>query len=168
MWHHDVGSLRSHLLWQFITKLFETLQVFVLRSEDAHALIGLSSRHLYQLFLFSNIVVQVWWVLEKIPCGRNSSYSFPPVNFKLSILVLHGLKMCVWVILPLFLSFYSLFYFVFTLTNKYLEKIHCGRNSSLSFLPIILKPCIFVLHGDVRVVLGLSSYYMDLKLTTLY
>ena len=31
-----------------------------------------------------------------IPCGCNSSYSFPPFSFKLCILILHGLKMCVW------------------------------------------------------------------------
>ena len=32
-----------------------------------------------------------------VSCGRNSSYSFPPIVLKLCRCFLHGMKMCMWV-----------------------------------------------------------------------
>ena len=31
-----------------------------------------------------------------VPCGRNSSYSLPPIVLKLCRCFLHGMKMCIW------------------------------------------------------------------------
>ena len=43
----------------------------------------------------------VWYYAIKVyrqwvPCGRNSSYSFPPIVLKLCRCFLHGMKMCMW------------------------------------------------------------------------
>ena len=49
--HNEMGSLWTQLLLQFLTHLFETLQMFLSWSEAAHLVLGLSSRYFfYQLF----------------------------------------------------------------------------------------------------------------------
>ena len=41
-WHNEMGSLWTHLLLQFLTDLFETLQLILSWSEDMHLILGLS------------------------------------------------------------------------------------------------------------------------------
>ena len=65
-------------------------------SEEVHMLLGLSFHHFYQLFPLFRRYYSGLISIRMIPCGRNSSYSFPPIIFKLSVLVLYGLTMCVW------------------------------------------------------------------------
>ena len=45
-----MDNLWAQLLLQFYTKLFETLQVFLLWSEDVHVLWGLSTYHILSTF----------------------------------------------------------------------------------------------------------------------
>ena len=44
---NEMGSLWTQLLLQFLTDLFETLQVFLSWSEDVHLVLGLSSCYLF-------------------------------------------------------------------------------------------------------------------------
>ena len=48
--HNEMGSLWMQLLLQFLTDLFETLHVFLSRSEDVHLVLGLYFFPLFQLF----------------------------------------------------------------------------------------------------------------------
>ena len=49
--------------------------------------------------------MKIYWV----PCGRNSSYSFPPIVLKLFRCFLHGMKMCMWFGYNPLIIFFSLF-----------------------------------------------------------
>ena len=112
-----MSSLWAQLLLQFYTKCFETLQVFLSWSDDVHVLIWLTSHLFLSTFsTFQSCLFQVWLVLEYIPCGCNSSYSFPFITFKLCRLVLHGLKMCMWFwgytpVIFFYHFFFSLFFY---------------------------------------------------------
>ena len=48
--HNEKGSLWMQLLLQFLTDLFETLQVFLSPSEDGHQVLGLSSCYFLSTF----------------------------------------------------------------------------------------------------------------------
>ena len=147
-----------------------------------------------------------------VPCGRNSSYSFPPIVLKHCRCFQHGMKMCMWfwyntsiifshffffvnlvfffymkyyqsvgatprtvfhwlfwnfadvfcmewryacglgtVLWICFLTFSalwtSLFFFTCNAIKVYRQWVPCGRNSSYSFLPIVLKICRCFQHG---------------------
>ena len=82
---------------------------------------------------------------QGIPCGRNSSNSFIPILLKLHWCFDHGLKICMWfgynpqiIFCPFFrklnLSFSGIIY-----NNVNGQGIPCWRNSSYSFIPILLK-----------------------------
>ena len=113
-------------------------------------------------------------VSEKIPCGCNSSYSFPPIIFKLSILDLHGLKLCVWfwghppiIFYQLSSTFFDLVFFpgpisigIDTLWAQLLLEFFTNHFETMHICSTWTE--------DVRVVLGLSTYHTDLKVSTLY
>ena len=63
-----------------------------------------------------------------VPCGRNSSYSFPPIVLKLCICFLHGMKMCMW-------FWYSPLIFVFSLIFSGTNLSFCS-DSALTALVI--------------------------------
>ena len=48
--HNEMGSLWTQILLQFLTDLFETLQMFSLRSEDMHLVLGLSAQYFLLTF----------------------------------------------------------------------------------------------------------------------
>ena len=82
---------------------------------------------------------------QGIPCGRNSSYSFIPILLKLHWCFGYGLKICMWFgynpqIIFVTYSQVELSHF-FRIFYKKMngQGIHCGRNSSYSFLPILSK-----------------------------
>ena len=55
--HNEMGSLWTQFLLQFLTDLFETLQVFLSWSEDVHQVLGLSSLHFFfNFFHFLDLV----------------------------------------------------------------------------------------------------------------
>ena len=93
--------------------------------------------------------MKIYWV----PCGRNSSYSFPPIVLKLFRCFLHGMKICIWygynplIIFSHFFCFVNLVFFVvWNAIKVYRQWLPCGRSSSYSFPPIILKLCRCFLH----------------------
>ena len=89
-------GLWAQLLLQFYTKLFEILQVFLSWSEDVHVLLGLSSHHFLSTFFHFFNVFQVPISIKIYTLWVQLILQFPPIILKLYLLVLHGLKMCVW------------------------------------------------------------------------
>ena len=88
-----------------------------------------------------------------VPCGRNSSYSFPPLVLKLFRWYLHGMKMYMWswynrlIIFSHFFCFVNLvLFFTWNVIKVYRQWVRYGRNSSYSFPPIVLKLCRCFLH----------------------
>ena len=80
-----------------------------------------------------------------IPCGRNPSYSFIPILSKLHWCFGHGLKICLWfgynpkIIFATFLQV-ELSHISSIIYNKENgQGIPCGRNSSYSLIPTLLK-----------------------------
>ena len=71
-----MGTLWAQLLLQFSTNCFETLHV-----------------NLVSFFTW-NVYFKVY--RQWVPCGRNSSYSFPSIVFKLCRCFWHGMEMCMW------------------------------------------------------------------------
>ena len=88
----NMSCVAEHGAWLavLLTDLFETSQVFLSWSEDVYVVFGLFlhyfSNQLLPLFRLSFFQVRL-----SLPCGCNSSYSFPPIILKLCILILHGL-----------------------------------------------------------------------------
>ena len=64
--------------------------------------------------------MKIYWV----PCGCNSSYSFPPIVLKLFRCFLHGMKMCMWfgynplIIFCHFFCFVNLVFFRYEMLSK--------------------------------------------------
>ena len=88
--------------------------------------------------------MKIYWV----PCGHNSSYSFSPIVLKFFRCFLHGMKICMWFgYNPCFFSLFllcELVFFWYEVLSKCIDS--CGRNSSYSFPPIVLKLCRCFLH----------------------
>ena len=143
---------------------------FLSWSEDVHELVGLSPHHF--IYFFSNLSTffRSWLVSEQIPCGCNPSYSFPPI-----ILNYAYLFYMVWwfgMILPLLFIIFST-----VLTWFFLGRFSIGIDTCTLWAELLLEFStnhFETMHicstwsEDVRVVLGLSSYHTDLKVTTLY
>ena len=89
-----------------------------------------------------------------LPCGLNSSYSFPPVVLKLCRCFQHEMKMCMWfgyntsIIFSHFFCFMNLVSFF---DMKCCQSVWTVGilwvNSSYSFPPIVLKLCRCFLNG---------------------
>ena len=88
---------------QFSTDCFETLQMFSTWNEDVHVVFGIilwlffftfSALWTWSLFFFTWNAIKVY--RQWVPCGHNSSYSFPPIVLKLCRCFLHEIKMCMW------------------------------------------------------------------------
>ena len=89
--------------------------------------------------------MKIYW----IPCGCNSSYSFPLIVLKLFRCFLQGMMMCIWfgynslIIFPH--CFLNLVFFQYEMLSKcidsevYRQWVPCGCNSSYSFALIVLK-----------------------------
>ena len=82
---------------------------------------------------------------QGIHCGHNSFYSFIPILSKLHWCFGHSLKICMWlrynpqIIFVIFLQV-ELSHISSIIYNKVNgQGIPCGRNSSYSFIPILLK-----------------------------
>ena len=126
----------------------------------------------YQLFFLFFDVFQIPISIRIDTLCLQRILQFPPIVFKLCILVLHGLKMCMWFWdYPTFI-FYQLFPpfdFVFS------DPISIGIDTLWAQLLLQFSTNHFeTIHicstwsEDVHVVFGLSSYHTDLKVTTLY
>ena len=83
---------------------------------------------------------------QGIPCGRNSSYSYIPILWKLHWCFGHCLKICMWfgynsqIIFCHFFLQVELSHFSGIIYNKVNgQGIPCGRNFSYSFIPILSK-----------------------------
>ena len=94
--------------------------------------------------------MKIYWV----PCGRNSSYSFPPIVLKLFRCFLHGMKMCMCFGYNLLIIFFSLFllcelslFSVWNAIKVYRQWVPCGHNSSYSFPSVVLKLWRCFWHG---------------------
>ena len=93
--------------------------------------------------------MKIYWV----PCGCNSSYSFPPIVLKLFRCFLHRTKICMWfgynplIIFFLLSCFVNLVFFRYELLSKCIDRVPCGRNSFYSFPPIVLRHCRCFQHG---------------------
>ena len=81
-----------------------------------------------------------------VPCGRNSSYSFPPIVLKHCRCFQHGMKMCMWFWYNTLLIFFAFFllcelslFFYMNAIKVYRQWVPCG--SSYSFVLIVLKLC---------------------------
>ena len=89
-----------------------------------------------------------------VPCGCNSTYSFPSIVLKLCRCFWHGMKMCMWfryntlVIFSHFFCYVNLVSFLtWNAIKVYRQWVPCGCNSSYSFALIVLKLCRCFLHG---------------------
>ena len=83
----------------------------------------------YQFFLLFQHCFSGPISIRMIPCGRNSSYSFPPIIFKLCLLILYCLK--VWFcgyLTSIFYQFFPLLGLSF-FQVQLVESIPCRRNS---------------------------------------
>ena len=117
----------------FLYSLYQTFLNFagVLSwSEDVHILLCLSFHHFYQhfihFFVFSGpISIRI----DPLWAQLNTSYSFTPIIFKLCILILHGLNMCVWFAgySPVLLFFFFFFFFLLSLFRVQLELVKMYR-----------------------------------------
>ena len=82
---------------------------------------------------------------QGIPCGRNFSYSFIPILLKLQWCFGHGLKIYIWfgynpeIVLLLFSQVKLSHFSGIIYNNVNGQGIPCGRNSSYSFIPILLR-----------------------------
>ena len=104
------------------------------------------------MFLFSQVELSHFSSIiyskvngQGIPCGHNSSYSYIPILLKLHWCFGHGLKICMWlrynpqIIFVTYLQV-ELSHSSSILYNKVNgQGIPCGRNSSCSFIPILMK-----------------------------
>ena len=84
-----------------------------------------------------------------VPCGRNSSYSFPLIVLKLCRCFLHEMKILLIVFSHFFcfMNLVSFFFFTWNAIKVYRQWVPCGRNYSYSFALIVLKLCRCFLHG---------------------
>ena len=83
---------------------------------------------------------------HRVPCVRNSSYSFIPILLKLYRCLNQALKICMWfgydnqINFYYFCSQFELSHFSVILTMKVNGRgVPCVRNSSYSFILILLK-----------------------------
>ena len=130
-------------------------------------LLGLSSLYFIINFLYFFDVFQV------LICERNSSYRFLPIIFKLPILVLHGLNMCMWfwdytpIIFYHFFTTFSTLFFSSQISVR-IDTLWAQLLLGFSFDHFETMHICYTWSEDVHVGLGLSFYYTDLKLTALY
>ena len=155
-----LGSLWAQLLLQFSTDCFETFQMFSAWNEDMHVVWNNPLIIFSHFFCFVNLIFFRYEMLsvyrQWVPCGRNSSYSFPPIALKHCTCFQHGMKMCMWFWLGLgpTLIIVSHFFCVVNLVSffkwnaikLYRQWVPCGRNCSYSFQRIVLKLCRCFLH----------------------
>ena len=90
-----------------------------------------------------------------VPCGRMSSYSFPPTVLELCRMMFFciewryacGLGTILWIFFSLFLLCeLKSFFFTWNFIKVFRQWVSFGRNSSYSFPPIVLKLCRCFLH----------------------
>ena len=97
-----MGSLSTQLLLQFLTDRFETLQVFLSRSEDVHLVLGLSSRYFvstfsnsYDLFFFSGpitIRIDTLWALLLLEFSTHNFETMHTSTWSVDVHVALGLS----------------------------------------------------------------------------
>ena len=85
------------------------------------------------------------------------------VIWKLCILVLHGLRMCMWFWgYPAIIFFHSLFctfQLGFFFSCDTMTWVACGRNSSYSFIPNFLKLCSYIyFFHDLKICMCFWAY----------
>ena len=94
----------------------------------------------FSVDLLWNIQVQLTFQMKIywVPCGCNSSYSCPPIVFKLFRCFLHGMKMCMCFGYNPLITFFSLFllcelslFSVWNAIKVYRQWVPGGRNSTL-------------------------------------
>ena len=102
-----------------------------------------------------NLQVQLTFQIKiyLVPFGRNSSYSFPPIVWKLFRYFLHGMRMCMCfgynpliILFSLFLLCELSLFSVWNAIKVYRQWVPCGHNS-YSFPPIVLKHYRYFQHG---------------------
>ena len=113
-------------------------------------------------FLLCELSLLLVWIAIKVyrqwvPCGSNSSYSFPPIVLIHCRCFQHGMKMCMWFGYNTLIIFSHFFYFVnlvsflaWNAIKVYGQWVSCGRNScnsSYSFSSVVLKLCRCVQYG---------------------
>ena len=118
--------------------------------------------HFFSLFLLCELFL-VWNAIkvyrEWVPYGRNSSYRFPPIVSKHCRCFQHGMKLRMWFWYSTLINFSHFFCFVNLVSSftwnaikLYRQWVPCGRNSSYSFPPIVLKHCryFFAWNADMH------------------
>ena len=88
--------------------------------------------------------MKIYWV----PCGRNSSSSFPPIVWNFSDVLCmewrcaYGLYIILWLFFLIFFCFVNLGLFsAWNDIKVFRQWLPCGHNSSYSFPLIVLKHC---------------------------
>ena len=79
--HHDIGSLWTQLLLQ-LTNLFETLQVFLLWSEDVHRVWGLFSFYFVSIFPLTRFQLFSGQITFRIDSLRTQLLEFSTDHFE--------------------------------------------------------------------------------------
>ena len=110
------------------------------------ALAGRHGRASFRTFVRPSIRQHLTWV----SCERNSSYSFAPIVLKLCMCFSHCMRICMWIGHNCWISFCHFFDIVNSVIfhPDYTDRGYtCERNSSYSFVPIVLKLCMCFPHG---------------------
>ena len=85
---------------------------------------------LWNLQVLLTFQMKTYWV----PCGHNSSYSFPPIVLKLFRCFLHGMKMCMWFWYNPLIIFSHFFCFVTLVVFRYEMLLKCIDSGYIMYL----------------------------------
>ena len=103
-----------------------------------------------QVSVHSSVRPSIRQHLTWVSCECNSSYSFAPIVLKLCMCFPHGMRMCMWIGHNCWINFCHFFDIVNLVIfhPDYIGRGYsCERNSSYSFVPIVLKLCMCFSYG---------------------
>ena len=90
----------------------------------------------FSVDLLWNLQVQLTFQMKTywVPCGHNSSYSFPSIVLKLFRCFLHGMKMCMWFWYNPLIIFSHFFCFVTLVVFRYEMLLKCIDSGYIMYL----------------------------------